>query len=1168
MEDAENEKSALDQYGVWVKTPPHNLQEETTDAQVTEVGGISGTEPESEINIDSFLDTEGSGTGTGSDEIPQVPEIATSGESPSFDDGEISLDEFLDSGDSSTSEISIDSFLDSGDGGDKNFQPDGEISLDDFLDSASMGMGEQESATEEYDEPLDIDLTFDDVDVELDNSSDDVSFETGDGDSGDGVSLDSFMGSSDESGDEILDNFDEMFDNIEDSAPVTPSAQSSSASSPSVDTSSESIDLSEFGIEEDSGPSITTGESDDTKPVVKTQDYELNVDEDGFSESPDTIASESGDDDIALEVETSSDGSKSLKPDEKNPYSAPDEDFDVDSLLDSIEDETNSGSNESIKEENQSEKTSVDFNVDDAVTPKESDDMVSPATFQVEESPEDDFQEKNEEVFADEQNLELTETAESGDNIISDSESVDLSDFMGEDGFSDPSVAEGNRSYSPEELAEQQKKESESQADNSVSNSADNDTDNQDSDASTNDGDKTDEVQTEGLSQENVSQVSGENIEEQTKAGEDMEENFVNNELPENNQDDELFVDATEGGVNNEVLEDDDVVPSPFYSPLVENEGEKQIDFSTAESTEDASDTSNDETGDNDAFIVDADSIVQADMNDFAYDEDSGMSVKSDSTDSDGETFEAQKTTSSAEDEGTAESDLESTNNNPIPDAGEENMDTNINTSGESPDTVKLMNEIAKELSVLREEINELKNEFAEFKRNGVAPSTESAAVEKEENGFFGDMDDDDTIALSGDELSNILSSADFTEEGEGVDASTEDSSTDETPVAEEAPAETSEEAPVETAAETEESPSETVEETFEEPAVENVEETAESESVEEPASDESPSRSIFGSVEDTPAIPDQEYNSYENNLKVNFADETLQEPDLNDVNIDASDSDSDSSLPSEIDVPKSDDILVESSQTDFMESTESPSEPEVEEEFEAPEASETIEADESTESTVSEDAVSFDEPPVEDTETETAEEPATVTESFVSPSDNLKVEEENSISQDDYDYLSKDAPVNEEDEKLETGISEEPAAEVFNKWENASPEEEASEEVTIEEPAAEEENIEAPAPTVEEAVEDDEFKEPVFAEEQTEPETETETQTPAFDEITEETPAPAPAPSGVDAIPEDMKEEIKSVLAYMDQLLESLPENKIEEFAKSEQFNTYKKLFNELGLS
>ena len=46
------------------------------------------------------------------------------------------------------------------------------------------------------------------------------------------------------------------------------------------------------------------------------------------------------------------------------------------------------------------------------------------------------------------------------------------------------------------------------------------------------------------------------------------------------------------------------------------------------------------------------------------------------------------------------------------------------------------------------------------------------------------------------------------------------------------------------------------------------------------------------------------------------------------------------------------------------------------------------------------------------------------------------------------------------------------------------------------------------------------------------------------------------------------MKQEIKSVLSYMDQLLENLPEDKITEFAKSEQFETYKKLFTELGLA
>ncbi|MEL3907612.1 MAG: hypothetical protein P1P64_01185 [Treponemataceae bacterium] len=52
------------------------------------------------------------------------------------------------------------------------------------------------------------------------------------------------------------------------------------------------------------------------------------------------------------------------------------------------------------------------------------------------------------------------------------------------------------------------------------------------------------------------------------------------------------------------------------------------------------------------------------------------------------------------------------------------------------------------------------------------------------------------------------------------------------------------------------------------------------------------------------------------------------------------------------------------------------------------------------------------------------------------------------------------------------------------------------------------------------------------------------------------------------ETLPIDMKEEIKSVLTYMDQLLESLPEEKIEEFAKSEYFETYKKLFEDLGIS
>jgi hypothetical protein len=50
-------------------------------------------------------------------------------------------------------------------------------------------------------------------------------------------------------------------------------------------------------------------------------------------------------------------------------------------------------------------------------------------------------------------------------------------------------------------------------------------------------------------------------------------------------------------------------------------------------------------------------------------------------------------------------------------------------------------------------------------------------------------------------------------------------------------------------------------------------------------------------------------------------------------------------------------------------------------------------------------------------------------------------------------------------------------------------------------------------------------------------------------------------------AIPQGLKNELKNVLSYMDHLLESLPEDKIEEFAQSEYFDRYKKIFKELGL-
>jgi len=57
------------------------------------------------------------------------------------------------------------------------------------------------------------------------------------------------------------------------------------------------------------------------------------------------------------------------------------------------------------------------------------------------------------------------------------------------------------------------------------------------------------------------------------------------------------------------------------------------------------------------------------------------------------------------------------------------------------------------------------------------------------------------------------------------------------------------------------------------------------------------------------------------------------------------------------------------------------------------------------------------------------------------------------------------------------------------------------------------------------------------------------------------------PPPAEISEIPTNVKTELKTVLSYMDQLLEALPDDKIEEFAKSDYYDTYKKLFKELGL-
>ncbi len=412
--------------------------------------------------------------------------------------------------------------------------------------------------------------------------------------------------------------------------------------------------------------------------------------------------------------------------------------------------------------------------------------------------------------------------------------------------------------------------------------------------------------------------------------------------------------------------------------------------------------------------------------------------------------------------------------------------DGGITTSTESTETTELLKQISNEIANLKGDISNLKAEFAEFKSKGFAQTENTSG-----SGFFSEsIDDDDTIALSGDELNNILNTAEFSSEAEII----------------EEPQDTSTEVPTEM---------------FEEPGIQ------------EKAPEE---ESILGAPEETFSTVEAQFEEPEesSNLSMDFSNEQLEEPNFDEVTIEepvVSDSVIEESVveePSfeessaeeneeEISVPKIDDVIVESSEQDLI--------------------SEEVE-------TASEDEFEVEAPTLE---------------SLQKPIDLFSEEKPEPLTDDNFSYLAEDADVieqeekaTEEDENLEVGISEEPVESVFSEWQAKTEEPVAEAVVNEEESGFNEQTHEEPSEEIisektealsleEPDVEETSFTEPILEERET---------------------------SVSKDIPSDMKEEIKSVLSYMDQLLESLPEEKITEFAQSEQFETYKKLFSELGLA
>ena len=555
----------------------------------------------------------------------------------------------------------------------------------------------------------------------------------------------------------------------------------------------------------------------------------------------------------------------------------------------------------------------------------------------------------------------------------------------------------------------------------------------------------------------------------------------------------------------------------------------------------------------------------------------------------------------------------------------------------------EILGQIMSELSSLKDEIKNLKDGFAELKdrptraaENASIPAADAEAEKEENTGFFsGDDDSDDTIALSGNELTNILSSAEFSTE--------------------EAAEEPAAEAPV-------------IEETIaEEPAVEEpvIEETvAEEPVVEEIAEPEFEETSIGGE-----------------DITMELSDSDMEEPKIESSEITPEDLagttdefGEENVLPEEISVPKAeDDITVESAGNDLMDSVvntdESFEEPQetlngeaideimqddlsiseslddekigymeqdsaLAEEPTALEESDVVSVDDIVKENVSlqeesDDGVAigvgddihaaFEEADATESEiADTALAEKDAYESSVSDimQDNVSLqadddgvaigvgddihaafEEADATESDIVDnaLAEKDAYENsktlEEEFNLDDGDGEEAIPDTLDPSllaEPAAAEESSDDEIDMsvfDEPTLEETPSEAPveepsvtetdfaADTFEEtAVEEPVLSEPAIEEPAAEPTVASEPTAAVVGAAAAATAVGAAAASAskldTTTISKDLKTEIVSVLSYMDQLLENLPEDKITEFAKSEHFVTYKKLFDELGLS
>jgi hypothetical protein len=1027
---------------------PEDLPSELTGDMSTDTSADENTSLD-DIDLPDF-DT--SAFETDDNNITETPsenvqEKSESSDAPSFEDGEISLDEFISQDELDAAESQIQGA--NGYGQEAPPAPpapqaeaaaeDGEISLEDFLgdDFASFDSPAQKEEEVITDEPvLDIDLSFDD-------SVSEVPMEEND-DSADSIDP------------SILNKQENVVTEKKDTA------------------IGESVDLSEFGLDDESEQQITQAPAgEEEKKADEPVDIEMSVmtdsetEEDEKEEETEAAGTDETEEEISLAQDTSESEEESETSNQTTANSAPDDDFDVDELLNNIEDESAAAS---VKTE--------DISIDSFDTPAENNEVQEVKEESVKEIEEDlssSVEENVQTPFADDFTIDIPVANSDEDDfaglLVTEEDNVTESPVLEESAAEEnvlseeSTVTEDNTAFDHSAVAD----ESVVSVDNTFveENSASDESAVSEDNTAFDDSVAADEsmpLSAEDISVEESSPVEANSVFESAAPVEEKAADIFDSASLEANGEPVLEAsvnapaDSTNAETETVTLDESPVLESSFAveNVLSEDTSMTEEDITSEESTNlSAEEPQLEEISEPvlDSNTYEENSALEENSVDIIEEKDDNINEVSESNDL------------------TAETSMGIT----------ENMNSEtVNNEAIEDQSLALMKQITSELNSLKSEITSLKSELSELKNSSVIEN-ETPAAEKD-TGFFGDSDDDDTIALSGEELSNILNTTDFV---------TEDS--------------------------------------------QNVTETA------------------------------------QENDAVSLESETI-------------------SLESET-IPQEDQAF---SQEDESESEEviSPLSSDSENIVDAATASE----EEKAQSVLNDDDLSTVQ--------------ASTLESLSEPID-LFAEEDvpEPLTDESFNYLESevktdeisDTPISEDDESLEEGISESPVEDVFAAWKSQEEAYKREKEEEFEGWEEAQRKREAEGEIFSDTESDktsEEVSEPSSAASEImmpEPEEDTEEEDPDANDIAlttdellavtnhviadqvadgaavsegapvqvEETSAPK-----TETIPSEMKEEIKSVLSYMDQLLENLPEDKIAEFAQSAQFETYKKLFTELGLS